>query len=315
MFDGMRLKRGKNSEASTAWSGADRISGLPEGVLHHVLSLLPAHDAVRTCVLARRWRHLWRSAPGIRITGVKGWRDADRFVAFVDRLLSLRRGRAAPVESCRMKFAAGDFDFDFDYFLLAEKQHVSHWIKEAVRLDVRVLQLSFAELESFCLPDLHLVCQHLVRLELSCVDANDSILDFSGCPALVALRMKYCFINADKLFSASLKQLRMIDCEFPRNRTRISLPSLISLELTRCHGWTPLLECTPSLETAIVSLARDSEDYCANNGTICGDGSCESCQYHYGFDDNRNNCVFLKGLSEATHVELSAYHGVVCSQP
>ncbi|KAG2556521.1 FBD-associated F-box protein At5g56370-like [Panicum virgatum] len=308
MFDGMRLKRGKNSEASTAWSGADRISGLPEGVLHHVLSLLPAHDAVRTCVLARRWRHLWRSAPGIRITGVKGWRDADRFVAFVDRLLSLRRGHAAPVESCRMKFAAGDFDFD--YFLLAEKQHVSHWIKEAVRLDVRVLQLSFAELESFCLPDLHLVCQHLVRLELSCVDANDSILDFSGCPALVALRMKYCFINADKLFSASLKQLRMIDCEFPRNRTRISLPSLISLELTRCHGWTPLLECTPSLETAIVSLARDSEDYCANNGTICGDGSCESCQYHYGFDDNRNNCVFLKGLSEATHVELSAYHGV-----
>ena len=152
MFDGMRLqKRGKNGEASTVWSGADRISGLPEGVLHHVLSLLPAHDAVRTCVLARRWRHLWRSAPGIRITGVKGWRDAGRFVAFVDSLLSLRRGGAAPVESCKMKFDAGDFDFD--YFLLAEKQHESHWIMEAVRLDVQVLRLSFSDLESFCLPD------------------------------------------------------------------------------------------------------------------------------------------------------------------
>ncbi|CAL4887428.1 unnamed protein product [Urochloa decumbens] len=105
MFDGIRLqKRSKNEEASTACTGTDRISGLPEGVLHHVLSFLPAHDAVRTCVLARRWRNLWMSAPGIRITGVKGWRDAGKFVAFVDRLLSLRRSSCAPVESCQMKF-------------------------------------------------------------------------------------------------------------------------------------------------------------------------------------------------------------------
>ncbi|RCV06752.1 hypothetical protein SETIT_1G188800v2 [Setaria italica] len=310
MFDGMRLqKRSKDDEASTACGGTDRISGLPEGVLHHVLSLLPAHDAVRTCVLARRWRHLWRSAPGIRITGVKGWRDADKFVAFVDRLLSLR-GSCAPVESCKMKFDAGDFDFD--YFLLAKKQHVSHWIMDAVRLNVQVFRLSFAELESFCLPHLPLVSQHLVRLELACVDANDSILDFSGCPALVVLRMKYCFVNAGKLLSASLKKLIMINCEFRRgNRTRISLPSLVSLELIRCYGRTPLLECIPSLERAIVSLAGYSEDYCIDGGTgDCGDDSSEGCRYYYGSDGNRNNCVFLKGLSEATHVELSACPGV-----
>ncbi|CAL5021541.1 unnamed protein product [Urochloa decumbens] len=311
MFDGMRLqKRSKIDEASTACSGEDRISGLPEGVLHHVLSLLPAHDAVRTCVLARRWRHLWRSAPGIRITGVKGWRDAGKFVAFVDQLLSLRRSSCAAVESCQMKFHARDFDFD--YFLLAEKQHVSHWIMDAVRLDVKVFRLSFAELESFCMPDQPLVCQHLVRLELACVDANDSILDFSACPALVVLRMKYCFLNAGKLFSASLKQLSMFCCEFHRtNRTRILLPSLVSLELTSCYGRTPLLDCIPSLETAIVSFDHDSEDYCIYDGTSdCGDDSCEGCRYYYGSDKYRNNCVFLKGLSEVTHMELSAYPDV-----
>ncbi|CAL4968907.1 unnamed protein product [Urochloa decumbens] len=280
MFDGIRLqKRSKNEEASTACTGTDRISGLPEGVLHHVLSFFPAHDAVRTCVLARRWRNLWMSAPGIRITGVKGWRDAGKFVAFVDRLLSLRRSSCAPVESCQMKFHARDFDFD--YFLLAEKQHP-------------------------------LLCQHLVRLELACVDANDSILDFSACPALVVLRMKYCFLNAGKMFSASLKQLSMFCCEFHRtNRTRISLPSLVSLELTSCYGRTPLLDCIPSLETTIVSFAHDSEDYCINDGTSdCGDDSCEGCRYYYGSDKYRNNSVFLKGLSEVTHMELSAYPDV-----
>lgn len=214
-----------------------------------------------------------------------------------------------------MEFDAGDFDFD--YFLLAKKQHVSHWIMDAVRLNVQVFRLSFAELESFCLPDLPLVSQHLVRLELACVDANDSILDFSGCPSLLVLRMKYCFLNAGKLMiSASLKKLIMIDCEFRRGeRTRVSLPSLISLELTRCYGRTPLLECIPSLERAIVSLADSSEDYCIDGGTgDCGDDSCEGCKYYYGSDDNRNDCVFLKGLSEATHVELSACPSVVCLQ-
>ncbi|CAL5021542.1 unnamed protein product [Urochloa decumbens] len=211
-------KRSKNHEASTACIVTDRISGLPEGVIHHVLSLLPAHDAVRTCVLARPWRHLWRSALGIRITGVKGWRNADKFVAFVDRLLRIRRS-CGPVESCRMEFD--------EYFLPAQKHHVDHWIMDAVRLNVQVFRLSFADLKSFCLPYLRLVCQHLVRLELVRVDAYDSILDFSGCPALVVLRMEHCFLNAGKMFSPSLKQLSMFCCEFHRtSRTRISLPSL-----------------------------------------------------------------------------------------
>ncbi|CAL4887430.1 unnamed protein product [Urochloa decumbens] len=304
MFDGMRLqKRRKNNEASTACIGTDRISGLPEDILHDVLSLLPAHDAVRTCVLARRWRHLWRSAQGIRITGVMGWRDANKFVAFVDRLLRIRRS-CGPVESCQMEFD--------DYLLPAQKHHVGQWIMDAVRLNVQVFQLSFADLKCFCLPYPRLVCQHLVRLEPVRVEANDIILDFSGCPALVVLRMEYCFLNAAKMFSPSLKQLSMFCCEFHRtSRTRISLPSLVSLTLTRCSGRTPLLECMPTLETAIVSLDRDCKDYCINRSTgVCGHYICEGCQYYYGSDDNRNNCVFLKGLSEAAHVELSTYPGV-----
>jgi hypothetical protein len=56
--------------------GAQRMGALPDDLLHHVLSFLPAHEAVRTCLLARRWRHLWKSVAALRITGVKGCKNA-----------------------------------------------------------------------------------------------------------------------------------------------------------------------------------------------------------------------------------------------
>jgi hypothetical protein len=41
----------------------DRLSALPDSLLHAIMSLLKARQAVQTCVLSTRWRHLWRSVP------------------------------------------------------------------------------------------------------------------------------------------------------------------------------------------------------------------------------------------------------------
>uniref|UniRef100_K3ZN10 F-box domain-containing protein n=1 Tax=Setaria italica TaxID=4555 RepID=K3ZN10_SETIT len=41
----------------------DRLSSLPDSLLHAIMSLLKARQAVQTCVLSTRWRHLWRSVP------------------------------------------------------------------------------------------------------------------------------------------------------------------------------------------------------------------------------------------------------------
>ncbi|GJN06858.1 hypothetical protein PR202_ga24627 [Eleusine coracana subsp. coracana] len=76
------------SKKSSAGPGIDFISALPGALLHHVLSFLHAREAVQTCVLARRWRHLWISMPVLRITGRQDHHHKLR--RFMDHLLLLR---------------------------------------------------------------------------------------------------------------------------------------------------------------------------------------------------------------------------------
>ncbi|TVU14370.1 hypothetical protein EJB05_37833, partial [Eragrostis curvula] len=46
---------------------ADRLSSLPDGLLHTIMSFLKARQAVQTCVLSRRWEKLWCSMPCLDI--------------------------------------------------------------------------------------------------------------------------------------------------------------------------------------------------------------------------------------------------------
>ncbi|KAF7011027.1 hypothetical protein CFC21_025382 [Triticum aestivum] len=206
-------------------SGADRISALPEDILHHVLRLLPAHEVVRTCLLARHWRGVWRSVPTLRFTGAKGWGSADMFAQFVDHLLHLRyEGDGPPLDSC-------DFDFDSDGFMLlpAKEWHASTWLWKALPR-VRALRLRLRivdEQEALPLSYMHLFSQHLTRLELVGVSFNNSVADFSGCPALVELSMDTCDVFMKQLLSPSLKHLRIARCYISdRYRILISLRAL-----------------------------------------------------------------------------------------
>ncbi|XP_051181862.1 MEIOTIC F-BOX protein MOF-like [Lolium perenne] len=58
----MEVARGRRKP-----SGRDRLSNLPDCLLHAILSQLRSRQAVQTCALSRRWAHLWRGVSCIHI--------------------------------------------------------------------------------------------------------------------------------------------------------------------------------------------------------------------------------------------------------
>ncbi|KAL3629712.1 hypothetical protein CASFOL_026934 [Castilleja foliolosa] len=53
------------NQANERDEDGDKLSQLPEPILHHILSFLSQNDAVRTCVLSKSWRYLWCARPVI----------------------------------------------------------------------------------------------------------------------------------------------------------------------------------------------------------------------------------------------------------
>jgi hypothetical protein len=286
-------------------SAADRIGALPDSILHHVLSFLPAQAAVQTCVLARRWRHLWRSTTGLRIVDLD---DEDRiqfqrFRKFVDHLLILRE--RTDLDSVQIELP-NSLDDDI-------QPYVNLWIRFAVMFKVRVLALLISVADIY-LDNLHLVSRHLRTLDLYGVVLQGAFLDFASCPELENLKMHFCGVFADKISSRSLKHLSLIACRSDLDcPVRICTPGLVSLELVAFSGRTPYLENMPLLETAYVDIREDCEDECLNydTGVFCGtnNNACENCVPTK--KDCNSDCVLLDGISSAIHLQLLSESGKV----
>ncbi|KAL6652713.1 hypothetical protein ACP70R_011638 [Stipagrostis hirtigluma subsp. patula] len=202
------------SESESSLAGGDRLSDLPDGLLHAVLSFLPAPQMVRTSVLSRRWVDLWRTAPCVNadmaefgITSLSFHRNLEqrwsKFEAFTTSLLLLRSA-AASLDKFRL-CAPGRFPQDVD-----------RWVRHAIECCPRVLEVHIwiPPAVVFPSPLLGANSHRLKRLQLCvvCLDGQFAELIRSGCPVLEKLELHGCTQTFHEISSRKLKSLIVMTC-------------------------------------------------------------------------------------------------------
>ncbi|KAK2434539.1 FBD-associated F-box protein [Trifolium repens] len=257
------------------------ISDVPEGVLLHILSLLPTKDVVRTSILATKWRHLWTylSVFDFKIPYLR-YESNDQNQNSVNCLLDLV-GRLLRKSNCVERLCIDIFEITID----ADK--VSSLISSASKHKVQYLKLSLGDkIGKFVLPhcfsafeSLNELClglrftlsipsdicfPSLKKLVVSDVTfANEKSVQqlFSGCPVLQELTLYNCYWENIEQISVAISTLRKLTIHFDficvdydhDMRVKIDAVNLLSLRCT-CRA---TIEFIPLNLTSIVDACVD----------------------------------------------------------
>ncbi|KAJ0054232.1 hypothetical protein Pint_03154 [Pistacia integerrima] len=204
-------KKGKNSVEML-----DRLSELPDPIIHHILALMPTEYAVRTCVLSKKWRQHWTHVHSLNFKYYPSgsfWPSfrggAQKFERFVRQVLRCRQ----PCKLRRLKFHGSRN--------LSLRNRVFNYAKLH-----RVEELD----TDFCdFPPRFLESQTLRTL--TAVYTLPSSLGFA---ALTTLQLQSIMLASRDIFSSCLKleHLLLINCSWVVEVFNISTPQLISLTIS-----------------------------------------------------------------------------------
>ncbi|XP_026460735.1 F-box/LRR-repeat protein At4g14103-like isoform X1 [Papaver somniferum] len=283
----------ESGEGSELWGkkgSEDRISELPDALIHHIFSFLDMKYVVQTSVLSRRWRYLWSSLRTIEVVDIPFIKAGDayevtfnRFINFVDRLLLLRE--SSDIQSLNLVWLTVKLHLDvIGRYDIASR--ISTWIMAAVKHNIQELRLLIFACEIIKLPDCLFTCKsltkfvfcgagvehtgfllpdtmhfpHLRYLALSGVtlaDENTLISKFfSSCPVLESLLLIDCSIHFD-FSSLSLKHFQLDNCDTsgPTDTTvKLCAPNLISIICKDYMSQDYFLENLSSLVTADIGI-------------------------------------------------------------
>ncbi|CAL4970845.1 unnamed protein product [Urochloa decumbens] len=238
----------------------DRLSALPDDILHRILRFVDARECVGTLsLLSRRWRHLWSSSPYFTMPV-----DISGDEVFGNRMLLLRDN--APLLTFSLHTATDSPDFVYQ----------RRWMRHALIRGLRVLEVEVCCNRYFELPDCVFTCEtlevislsagergvlspksvrlpRLKKLHLSEVEFNDASFAkklSSGCPALEDLSFSFCSFGWFKISSDTVKALSITWCRY--KGIYVYAPNACSLRLTVLGEVQ--LDGMPSLVSAWVCL-------------------------------------------------------------
>ncbi|KAI3910714.1 hypothetical protein MKW92_008475, partial [Papaver armeniacum] len=132
-------------------NSTDRISELPDGLIHRILSFIPMTDVVKTCILSKRWRYIWTSVNTVGLNfnspafqKYPSKERITRFIDFMDKVLHLRDDVADVNKFCLALPLSQVDDESLEcpkyYDILASR--LNAWICSVVRHNIKTLSIN-----------------------------------------------------------------------------------------------------------------------------------------------------------------------------
>ncbi|XP_071734088.1 uncharacterized protein [Rutidosis leptorrhynchoides] len=207
----------------------DRISNLPDEVIHRILSFLDLKDAMQSSALSKKWKLIWTLLPQLNLDSYK-FSDMSHFDKFVKHVL-LHRNHDKEVSVLELRCMGA-----------ATHSSVASIVRYARFHNVRRLNIEWSgtTTRQKAFPEFVFSCRTLEDLTLEVKDRHSS-------PAR-------CYISESGWDFPTLEKLNLRNFQlYDRNNTRINLFSkCVKLkDLTLCeirmHGLVELNLCAPQL--------------------------------------------------------------------
>lgn len=206
----------------------DRLSNLPNHIIHHILSFLDAKYAVQTSVLAKGWRNLWTSVHVLHL-------NSNSF----RRLRSFKKFVVAVLNKLNHNTTAGTFLFSY-------RGRIDDYLKERVIYFASFHGVGHLVLDLGCkrppVSQALLNCQTFKTIKLK----NATFTTSFGFSKLTTLHLKHCLFSlVSNCFDFSdclpnLSSLSLLGCDFTRFKVlKISGPQLLNVTIRSmwyCYG-------------------------------------------------------------------------------
>ncbi|XP_021755502.1 F-box/LRR-repeat protein At3g26922-like [Chenopodium quinoa] len=237
----------------------DRISGLPDKLLCHILAFLPTRSAVATTVLSKRWNLVWINVPVLDFTELPSPMinsdkadiifNKEQYISFKDYVNRILLLNGAPcIERVHFEIYEGFARSHLkEWILVLARRYVQEFFLTSKHLVVELSssfllakeKLVVLNLEGYIelsLPSsVHLPClQYLSLTNIMFVDEHDPLTSIlSGCPVLETLNIDRC--KGPEKFSvssSSVKTLRILSVNHKKEAILIKAPNLEVLHLS-----------------------------------------------------------------------------------
>ncbi|TKY48233.1 F-box/FBD/LRR-repeat protein [Spatholobus suberectus] len=257
--EGARLKetRGEKDldQMDPSVESVDRISPLPDHVIHHILShLRNVKDAIRTSILSKRWRALWHSFSilifdeGKFFAGIGHEDSSNKEMMFRDYVSnSLLTHHAQKLYIQKLVVRMTSFDLD-------DSPHVDHWLHFAIYRNIKELDLhvGFRNSKRYTVPPTVFSSKTLTGIRLS--GCNLETCDNIMLPHLQKLYLRKLFLVEDviqNLISSchSIEDLRIIKCSGLKHLHVLNLTRLNRAEIHHCNQLKKVEIRAPNLDT------------------------------------------------------------------